>query len=166
MLVLAVPFFSYLLSLPIGVLAMPFFPHLLKWVLAFSAFSLFIFFLLSVSTLPNLLSPAIHMFVDSHWFIYGNYGWWYTGALCQMYCKINELCSFRDSPHQSGSQSFSELKDANRKSAETGENKIQSEVVIKSIKGLKQHHSRMPPVLNMSMPKPLQAVEDALHGHT
>lgn len=50
------------------------------------------------------------------------------------------------SPVQSGSQSNSELKDSNRKPAETLENSIQSRAEMNYIKGLKQHHSRVPPV--------------------
>ena len=47
---------------------------------------------------------------------------------------------------QSGSQSNSELKDSNRKPAETLENSIQSSAEMNCIKGLIQHHSRVPPV--------------------
>ena len=50
------------------------------------------------------------------------------------------------SPDQSGSQSNSELKDSNGKPAETLENSIQSSAEMNYIKGLKQHHSRVPPV--------------------
>ena len=50
------------------------------------------------------------------------------------------------SPDQSGSQSNSELKDSNRKPAETLENSIQSSAKINYIKGFKQHHSRVPHV--------------------
>ena len=74
------------------------------------------------------------------------YGRWCTGALRQMYWKIDELSSSRVSPDQSGSQSNSELKDSNGKPAETLENNIQSRAEMNYIKGLKQHHSRVPPV--------------------
>ena len=50
------------------------------------------------------------------------------------------------SPDQSGSQSNSELKDSNGKPAETLENSIQSSAEMNYIKGLKQHHSRVPPI--------------------
>ena len=50
------------------------------------------------------------------------------------------------SPDQSGSQSNSGLKNSNRKPAETVENHIQSRAEMYYIKGLKQHHSRVPPV--------------------
>ena len=50
------------------------------------------------------------------------------------------------SPDQSGSQSISGLKNSNRKPAETVENHIKIRAKIYYIKGLKQHHSRVPPV--------------------
>ena len=50
------------------------------------------------------------------------------------------------SPDQSGSQSNTACKNSNRKLAETLENHIQSRVEMYHIKGLKQHHSRVPPV--------------------
>ena len=50
------------------------------------------------------------------------------------------------SPDQSGSQSNSGLKKSNRKPAESLENHIQSRVEKYYIKGLKQHHFRVPPV--------------------
>ena len=50
------------------------------------------------------------------------------------------------SPDQSRSQSKSELKDSNAKPAENLENNIQSSAEMNYIKGLKQHHSRVPPV--------------------
>ena len=50
------------------------------------------------------------------------------------------------SPDQSGSQSNSEIKDSNGKPAKTLENNIQIRAEMNYIKGLKQHHSRVPPV--------------------
>ena len=70
------------------------------------------------------------------------------------------------SPDQSGSQSNTACKNSNRKLAETLENHIQSRVEMYHIKGLKQHHSRVPLSLYKSMPKHTQVVVDAKHGHT
>ena len=74
------------------------------------------------------------------------YGRWCTGALRQMYRNIDDYARLGISPDQSGSQSNSEIKDSNGKPAETLENTIQSSAKMNYIKGLKQHHSRVPPV--------------------
>ena len=51
---------------------------------------------------------------------------WFTGALRQMYCKIDEVSSSWVSPDQSGSQSNGELRDPYGKPTETRENNILS----------------------------------------
>ena len=74
------------------------------------------------------------------------YGRWCTGALRQITEKSMSYARLGISPDQSGSQSNSELKDSNGKPAETLENSIQSSAEMNYIKGLKRHHSRIPPV--------------------
>ena len=74
------------------------------------------------------------------------YKGWCNGTLRQIYCKIDKLSLSRVSPHQFGSQSNWELKNWNGKPAETGENNKQSRAEINCINGLRQHHSRTPPV--------------------
>ena len=74
------------------------------------------------------------------------YGRWFTGTLRQMYCKIDELGSSRVSRDQPGSKSNGVLNDSNENHAETRENNIQSNAEMNRIKGMKQHHSRSPPV--------------------
>ena len=49
-------------------------------------------------------------------------------------------------PDHSGSQSNSDLKYSNGKPSETLENSIQNSAEMNYTKGLKQHHTRVPPV--------------------
>ena len=77
--------------------------------------------------------------------------------------KLMRYAGLGINPDQSGSQSNSELKDSNGKPAETLENSIQSSAEINYIKGLKQHHSRVPPV---SLHVHAKRLVDAQHGHT
>ena len=74
------------------------------------------------------------------------YGGWCTGALRQIYCKIDEVSLSRVSQDQSGSQSYWELKHSNGKPAETWENKIQRKTEMNRIKDLRQPRSWVTPV--------------------
>ena len=83
------------------------------------------------------------MWLSKSFFVYAE---WCTGTLPQIYYKINELSSSRVSQHPFWSQSNWEFKDSSKKTAETGENNMQSRAEMNPIIGLKQHHFQGPPV--------------------